>query len=121
MVALLEPLTRPRPNLLLHCGACAVEREQVLTVPTPRSTETWTPIPHIDLITRVEDTIKTNGLVIGTQAHSLSRMVSNIDECIFSHNVAWCCLNVGGGVSDLVADGPTARSRRDGSEAYSAA
>ena len=72
MVAFLEPLKRPRPNLLLHCGARAVELEQVLAVPTPRSTETWTPIPHIDLITRVEGTIRTNGLVIGTQAHSLS-------------------------------------------------
>ena len=29
----------PRPNLLLHCGARAVERKQVGGVPTPRPTD----------------------------------------------------------------------------------
>lgn len=78
MVALLNQIEtthppRRRPNLLLHCGARAVEREQVMDVPTPCPTETWTPMAHIALISHVEQTICTNGLVIGTQAHSLSR------------------------------------------------
>ena len=75
MVAFLQqpqPAQRRHPNLLLHCGAQSVERNRVIEVPTPRSTETWTPIPHIDLVTRVEHTIRSNGLVIGTQAHSLT-------------------------------------------------
>ena len=69
MVALLAPPTqRPRPNLLLHCGARAVERHDVQRIPTPRATDTWTPIPHLELVTHVERTLKTNGLVVGTQA-----------------------------------------------------
>ena len=76
MVALLDhqppPTKRPRPNLLLHCGARAVERKDVQRVPTPRATDTWTPIPHLELVTQVEHTLKANGLVVGTQAHSLS-------------------------------------------------
>ncbi len=74
MVQLLEPqpVQRRHPNLLLHCGARAVERNQVIEVPTPRHTQTWTPIPHIDLVTRVEHTIRSNGLIIGNQAHSLT-------------------------------------------------
>lgn len=76
MVALLDhqppPTQRPRPNLLLHCGGRAVERPDVHRVPTPRATDTWTPIPHLELVTQVERTLKTNGLVVGTQAHSLS-------------------------------------------------
>lgn len=68
-----EPIPQRRhPNLLLHCGAKAVEREQVVEVPTPWATETWTPIPHIDLIVQVENTLRANGLAIGTQAHSLT-------------------------------------------------
>jgi len=43
------PTKRPRPNLLLHCGAQAVDRHVVEHVPTPRATETWTPIPHLIL------------------------------------------------------------------------
>jgi hypothetical protein len=63
---------RPTPNLILHCGARAVDRQQVITVPTPRATSSWTPIPHIELVSHVEHTITSNGLVVGTQAHSLS-------------------------------------------------
>ena len=64
--------TRRHPNLLLHCGAKAVERGDITSVFTPRATETWTPIPHMELIRRVESTLKANNLTIGSQAHSLS-------------------------------------------------
>ena len=37
-------------GLMLHCGAHAVEREQVAEVNTPQRTETWTPISHEYLI-----------------------------------------------------------------------
>lgn len=77
MVAILDsqqhlPIRRHRPNLILHCGARAVERNDVQGVPTPRATETWTPLPHLELVTRVESTLRSNGLIVGNQAHSLS-------------------------------------------------
>ena len=80
MVALLNPIvptqlpqsSHRRPNLLLHCGARAVEREQVMNIETPWPTDTWTPIAHIALVAHVEQTLRTNGLVVGNQAHSLS-------------------------------------------------
>ena len=74
MVELLQPpvSTRRHPNLLLHYGAKAVERGDITSVSTPRATETWTPIPHMELIRRVEKTLAANKLTIGSQAHSLS-------------------------------------------------
>lgn len=74
MVALADqaPPAKRHPNLILHCGAQAVKRQEVTAIRTPRATQTWTPIPHIDLVNHVERTLKTNGLVVGTQAHSLS-------------------------------------------------
>jgi len=63
---------RKHPNLILHCGAHAVELDQVAQVDTPRATETWTPIPHHQLITTVQRTLSTTKLKIGTQAHSLT-------------------------------------------------
>ena len=78
MVAILEPQAPPviaprrHPNLLLHCGARAVERQAVISVPTPPPTESWTPIPHIELVSHIETTIRSNGLTVGTQAHSLT-------------------------------------------------
>jgi len=74
MVELLQPVLpkRRHPNLLLHCGAKAIERGDITSVFTPRATETWTPIPHMELIRRVENTLAANNLTIGSQAHSLS-------------------------------------------------
>jgi hypothetical protein len=71
----MELLNSPKkriPNLILHCGANLAERSAVEKVPTPRATETWTPIPHLQLIERVEHTLKANALSVGTFAHSLS-------------------------------------------------
>src|SRR5215831_7040700 len=60
-------------DLTLHCGAAKVERSEVETVPTPEPTDTWTPIPHLALIERVEETLKANGLSIVRQVHSMTR------------------------------------------------
>jgi len=78
MIAHLDPEpvaiipSRRSPNLLLHCGAQAVELDAVRKVRTPRSTNTWCPIPHYELVAQVQKTLKTTNLRIGTQAHSLS-------------------------------------------------
>jgi hypothetical protein len=76
MIDLLEPQpviqTRRKPNLILHCGAEAVELDQVKKVKTPRATSTWNPIPHHQLIQTVQRTLATTRLTIGTSAHSLS-------------------------------------------------
>ncbi len=45
-------------NLLLHCGASAVDRDALISVPTPESTATWQPIPHVGLLETVEDVLK---------------------------------------------------------------
>ena len=64
---------RRRCNLVLHCGANAVERVEVARVSTPKQTETWTPIPHVTLVETVEDALRSTGLKIGNQVHSLSQ------------------------------------------------
>jgi len=65
--------TMQKNDLVLHCGAAKVERAAVEIVPTPAATQTWTPIPHTTLIERVEDTLKSDGLSIVQQTHSLTR------------------------------------------------
>jgi len=36
-------------DLLLHCGSSHVTRDALASIPTPRSTETWKPVPHIQV------------------------------------------------------------------------
>jgi hypothetical protein len=45
----------------------------VARVSTPRPTETWQPIPHVTLIETVEDALRSTGLKIGNQVHSLTQ------------------------------------------------
>ncbi len=66
------PATRRHPNLILHCGASAVEFTEVTKIRTPRPTASWHPIPHDQLVRTVERTLATTSLAIGAQAHSLT-------------------------------------------------
>src|SRR4051794_14658406 len=71
MEALLQSEPR-RANLLLHCGAHAVDREIIGATPTREPTSTWTPVAHRALVEEVEQVLKINGLSVVGQAHSLT-------------------------------------------------
>ncbi|MBI5767880.1 MAG: DUF932 domain-containing protein [Verrucomicrobia bacterium] len=59
-------------NLILHCGAAAVERDALKAVRTPVATETWQPIGHLRLVEQVERALAASQLSIVNQAHALS-------------------------------------------------
>jgi len=59
-------------NLLLHCGANVVDRNEVYSTPTPEHTETWYPMPHSHLIEEVETGLWHEGFNIRSRTHALS-------------------------------------------------
>lgn len=59
-------------NLCLHCGAQAVEAEQLLDVRTPVPEGRWHPIAHHELVGLVERTVESAGTHIVERAHALS-------------------------------------------------
>jgi len=59
-------------NLLLHCGSHAVERAALEMVATPAGTESWCPIPHLELVETVEEALTKNGLTLVNEAHGLT-------------------------------------------------
>src|SRR4030095_5132962 len=94
MEALLQ--SQPRhANLLLHCGAHAVDREIIETTPTPEPTVTWTPVPHMALIGEVEQVLHSNGLSVVNQAHSLTHDglryfgLMEIQNSVIHQDYAW--------------------------------
>lgn len=74
------------PNLMLHCGALATDRDAVLACPTPQPTDTWQPIPHGRLLGLVTDTLEHNGLEVVNQAHALSRQDDRYFGLLEVHN-----------------------------------
>jgi hypothetical protein len=94
----MEALPQPqscRANLLLHCGAHAVDRLIITTVPTPEPTATWTPLPHLALIEEVEQVLNNNGLSVVNQAHSLTHDglryfgLMEIQNSVIHQDYAW--------------------------------
>ena len=59
-------------NLMLHCGASAVERPELSRVLTPQPTRTWQPIPHIALLEQVEESLPRFGLNVVGEAHGIT-------------------------------------------------
>ncbi len=59
-------------NLLLHCGANVVDRNEVYSTPTPKHTDSWYPMPHSHLIEEVEARLWHEGFNIRSRTHALS-------------------------------------------------
>src|SRR5262245_20414580 len=51
-------------RLVAHSGAQYIDREGLKALETPQATETWTPIPHYDLVTALEGQLKARGIAI---------------------------------------------------------
>jgi hypothetical protein len=59
-------------NLILHCGAHHVPREQLRSVLTPAPTVSWQPLPHHDLLSLVENTLPRHNLRVVNEAHAMT-------------------------------------------------
>jgi hypothetical protein len=51
-------------RLVAHSGAEYIDREGLRALETPPATDTWTPIPHYDLVTALEGQLKARGISI---------------------------------------------------------
>ncbi len=61
------------PNLMLHCGADAVERTALSGVVIPASTQSYKPLPYCDFVDMVEDQLQEFGFRFGNEAHGLMK------------------------------------------------
>lgn len=61
-------------GLLLHSGGTEVTPEELAMIPTPRATDTWTPIPHASLLSAVRNEMTGAGLVIERESLAVSNV-----------------------------------------------
>src|SRR5262249_8935653 len=66
----------PGTQLVLHCGAKEVSREQLATVEAPPPTRTWFPIKHADVLDAVLETVDQTGFAVEKMRLALSRQGS---------------------------------------------
>ena len=59
-------------NLMLHCGAQSVTRNDVLNAETPAATDTHQPIPHIRLVNEVTSALSVLDYRVTGEAHGLT-------------------------------------------------
>ena len=58
-------------RLVAHSGAQYIDREGLRALETPPGTETWTPIPHYDLVVALEGQLKARGINIVKEQFSV--------------------------------------------------
>jgi Domain of unknown function (DUF932) len=71
-----QPLKRRKyktMNLLTHCGAQHVAREELFSVPAPSATETYCPIPHHLFVEQVYQSLIDHGYTVDYEDHALTR------------------------------------------------
>src|SRR5919202_4686677 len=51
-------------RLVAHCGAQYIDREGLKLLETPEPTDSWTPIPHYDLVQALDGQLKDRGITI---------------------------------------------------------
>jgi hypothetical protein len=61
-----------KSNLVLHCGARAIDRASLALIACPAPTETWHPIPHIELVNQVERSLSKSGMVIVNESYGVT-------------------------------------------------
>ena len=76
-------------NLILHCGARAIDRERLSQIACPDCTSSWHPIPYIQLVNEVERSLAASSMKIVTEAFGVTEdnnrmfgllQVANADE-----------------------------------------
>jgi len=60
-------------NLILHCGARRVSRNELMAVPTPMPTRTHRPVPHIHIAEMLAYEAKNRGYSITSEEYGLSK------------------------------------------------
>lgn len=59
-------------NLILHCGARAIDRATLANIPCPEHTETWHPISHIELVNQVEAALTKSNMHIVNESYGVT-------------------------------------------------
>lgn len=61
-----------KTNLILHCGARAIDRATLASIPCPEPTETWHPISHIHLVNEVERALAASNMTIVNESYGVT-------------------------------------------------
>lgn len=61
-----------KSNLVLHCGARSITRQDLDAIPTPQATESWHPVSYGRLVAEVERSLAASNLHIVNQAYGVT-------------------------------------------------
>jgi hypothetical protein len=84
-----------KANLVLHCGARAIDRTGLAAIPCPEPTESWHPISHIHLVNEVERSLAGSNMRIVNESFGVTedgaRMFGllQVENCIETVDYAY--------------------------------
>ena len=60
-------------KLIAHSGAQYIDREGLKVLETPEPTDSWTPIPHFELVTALEGQLRARGITIIKEQYAVQK------------------------------------------------
>lgn len=60
-------------RLIAHAGAVLMHREELKALETPQGSDTWTPIPHYDLVQALDGQLKARGITIVKESFAVQK------------------------------------------------
>jgi len=60
-------------KLIAHAGATSIDREGLQALETPQPTDSWTPIPHYELVQALEGQLRARGITIVKEAFAVQQ------------------------------------------------
>src|SRR2546430_13532971 len=80
-------------KLVAHSGAEYIDREGLKALETPPATDTWTPIPHYELVTALEGQLRARGISIVKEQFAIQKAklfgVIDTDYQVTEEGGAW--------------------------------
>jgi hypothetical protein len=61
-----------KTNLVLHCGARSITRDELFAVKAPTPTDTWCPVPYSRLVTEVERSLAASNMRVVGEAYGVT-------------------------------------------------
>ena len=60
-------------KLIAHCGATLMDREGLQALETPPPTDSWTPIPHYELVQALDGQLRARGINIVKESFAIQK------------------------------------------------
>src|SRR5687768_8241999 len=83
-------------TLIAHCGAQIITRDQLVALPVPQGTATWKPIPHVEVVNALVETLGFRHIGVVREQYAATEDGMKMFGCLdLEAGFTGCCFSIG--------------------------